>query len=574
MNLTTWRWFFSHLKPYTWSIVGLLMVSVVFGLIEIATPLVLQRLVDTAAEGTLDVWLMVGLVVLFAASSIPLPYWLRSRLRARFTYKLRGDLLQSLLRMDMSFHDDRGSTVLATQATKGVGAAGDLLNLFTNNQVLLQLPVAIFAIFYLGQYSVLATLLLIGFLVGFGICSKLVGEKIAVEEEAYHEIDNELTHRGREAVHQIQTVKVNNTVAHELAYYWREGRRALERRFRLIKLHGVFALLGGGAHDFALAVVVAFFIPQVVSGDITVGTFFALVLFASRIVGPAQFLGDFYAEIKEASALLKPVMEILDNEPRVVEQPNPLQLNPVHDAINLRGVNFRYPGSERIVLKDVSLTIPALKKTAIVGRSGSGKSTLARLLTRLYDPSSGLIEFDGTDLRNVSFGSLYGEVSYLTQEVPIFTGTIAENVAYGLDDFKPADVDHALIRSSARFIEHLESGLNTKVGELGKKLSGGERQRLAIARLFMRNPSVVILDEATSALDNITEAEVHRTFEELGKLNGGKTMIVIAHRLSTVQNADQIVVMDEGQVLDVGKHDELLERCAFYRELNTTLSDS
>ena len=467
-----------------------------------------------------------------------------------------------------------GSTILATQANKGVNAAGNLLSLLTNNQILLQLPIAIFAVFYMGQHDVGATTILLLFLVVFGVSSKYLGKKIATEEEAYQEIDNELTHRTREAVHQIQTVKVNNATAHELDHYWREGKRALERRFRLINLNGMFAFLGGGAHSFAIGVVAVSFLPPLARGEITTGTFFALVIFASRIVGPAEFLGEFYADIKEASALLKPIMEILDNKPQVVEQPHPLQLNPVRDAIEVRNVSFRYPGSDRDVLKGVSLTIPSLRKTAIVGRSGSGKSTLARLLTRLYDPTAGIVTFDGTDLRNLSFASLYGQISYLTQEVPIFTGTISDNVAYGLDDYKIADIDRALISSSAHFVSRLKDGLGTKVGEMGKKLSGGERQRIAIARLFMRNPSVIILDEATSALDNITEAEVHRTFEELGKLNGGKTMIVIAHRLSTVQNADQIVVMDDGRVLDAGTHEELLSRCEFYRELNTTLSTS
>lgn len=552
----------------------LLLISLVYGLIGIATPLVLQQLVDAAVAGSFDTVLTVSLIALFFMSSVPLPYWMRSRLRARFIYKLRGDLLNSLLRMDTSFHDDRGSTKLTTEAAKGVGAVGDLLNLFTSSQMLLQLPVAFFAIFYLGKHSPLAVSILIGFLIAFSICAKTLGAKIATEEEAYHSIDNELTHRSREVVHQIQMVKLNNTVTQELAYYWKEGRLALERRFKLINLHGTFSFLGGGAHDFATSIAVIFFIPQLVHGDITVGTFFALVMFATNIVSPAHFFGDFYTEIKEANALIKPVMAILANRPKVVEQPNPLQLNPIRDAIRLQNLSFQYPGSERPILRDVNLTIPARKKTAIVGKSGSGKSTLARLLTRLYDPTSGVIAYDGTDIRNVSFSSLYGEVSYLTQEVPIFTGTIAGNVAYGSDTYEQGDIGHALTRASALFVHQLEDGLDTKVGELGKKLSGGERQRIAIARLFMRNPSVIILDEATSALDNITECEVHQAFEQLGTLGGGKTMIVIAHRLSTVLNADQIVVMDDGRVLDVGTHEELLERSEHYRQLNTTLSNT
>ncbi len=572
MNLETWRWFINHLKPHRWYIGGLLFVSVLFGLVGIATPLILQRVIDTAVEGRLDVVLMTTMIALFFASSIPLPQWMRGRLRARFTYKLRGNLLDSLLRMDMSFHDDRGSTKLTTQTSKGVAAAANLLNLFASSQILLQLPVALFAVYYLGQHNVVAVSILIGFLIVFGISTKALGKKIATEEEKFHDIDNDLTHRGREAVHQIQTVKVNHTATQELAYYWTEGKRALFQLYKLINLHSLVNFMGGGAHDFSIAVVVLFFIPQLVSGDISVGTFFALLMFAGRIVSPAHFFSSFYTDIKEASALLKPVMEILDNQPRVVEQQHPLHLNPVKNAITVRNLTFQYPGSDRLILKNVSVTIPAKKKTAIVGRSGSGKSTLARLLTRLYDPTDGLIEYDGTDLRNVSFVSLYGEVTYLTQEVPIFTGTVVDNVTYGCESYDLAQVNGALLRASAEFVHQLEGGLDTKVGELGKKLSGGERQRIAIARLFMRNPSVVILDEATSALDNLTEAVVIQTFEQLGNLNGGKTMVVIAHRLSTVQNADQIIVMDDGCVLDAGTHQELLERCEFYRQLNTTLS--
>ncbi len=574
MNLETWRWFLSNLKPHTRHIVLILIVSGLYGLMGVVSPLVLQRLVDAAVAGVYDATLVTLLICLFVAESVPLQSWMRGRLRARFAYTLRGNLQSSLLRMDMAFHDDRGSTTLTTQAAKGVGAASSLLNLFTSSRLLLQLPVALYAVYYLGQHSVIAVCLLVGFLGVFSVCTKVLGAKIAQVEEVYQEIDTELTDRSREAVHQIQTVKLNNAVGKELAYYWQEGARALVQRFRLNDLYSVFGFLGGGAHNFATALSVVFFVPQLVRGEITVGTFFALAMFASRIVGPAEYFGNFYTEIKEASALLRPVMEILANKPTVVEQQHPLRLNPVRDAIEMRHLSFCYPGSDRLVLDNVSITFPAGKKTAIVGRTGSGKTTLARLLTRLYDPTEGVIAYDGTDLRNVSLASLYGEVAYVTQEVPVFSGTIARNVAYGIDGCQHADVVDALTRASAVFVHQLEDGVDTKVGELGKKLSGGERQRLAIARLFMRNPSVVILDEATSALDNVTEWAVHRALEELGARDGGKTMVVIAHRLSTVRDADQIVVMDGGKVLDTGKHDELLARCEFYRVLNTTLTET
>jgi len=319
-------------------------------------------------------------------------------------------------------------------------------------------------------------------------------------------------------------------------------------------------------------VTISIFIPMIIDGSLTVGTFFALSMYAQRVVQPASFLGDLYSEIKRSGAILLPLMKMLDVEPDVVEQKNALRLNLLKDGILVRNLSFRYPGAKTDTLSGVNLRIPARKKTAIVGSTGSGKTTLARLVARLYDPTEGVIEFDGTDVRNVSFASLYGQVAYLSQEVPIFTGTIEDNVTFGLDGYTDRDIFDALERSSATFVSNDGDGLRMKIGEMGKKLSGGERQRVAIARIFMRKPSVVILDEATSALDNVTEAHVHSTLDELSNINGGKTMIVIAHRLSTVRNADQIIVLDKGSVLDTGTHEELLARCDLYKELNSTFA--
>lgn len=571
MNLDTWRWYLNHLKPYHRSVAGLLVIGVVFGLIDIATTLILQRLVDTAVAGTMDVALAILLIGLFFTSSIPLPRWIGNRIRNRFLYQLRGDLHESLLRMDISFHDGRRSTELTTEVSKGVSAAGNLFNLITDPQALLQLPVAIFAVYYLGQHSPAAVSILIGFLAVFGICCAVLGQHVTTKESAFNTIDNKLTHRIREVIQHFHTVKVSHAEEAELTHYWEQGWRSLKLRYKLINLYGAFHFLGNGAQDFATAVAVVFFLPQVVRGEISVGTFFALMLFAGRILGPAQFMGRFYSEIKQADANLGPVMRALATKPSVVEQSQATDLKPITEGITLRNVSFHYPGSEEPILKGVNLTIPAGKRTAIVGESGAGKSTLARLLTRLYEPTTGGITYDNIDVRTVSFGSLYREIAYLNQEVTIFSGTIYQNVSYGVANATRESVLAALEKASARFVYQLKDGIDTDIGEQGIKLSGGQRQRIAIARVHLRNPSVVILDEATSSLDTLTEHSVSRALTELGN---GKTVVVIAHRLSTVVNADQIVVMDNGNVLDVGRHEELLKRCAVYHRLYTTPTES
>lgn len=215
----------------------------------------------------------------------------------------------------------------------------------------------------------------------------------------------------------------------------------------------------------------------------------------------------------------------------------------------------------------MSLTIAAGEKVAVVGKTGSGKTTLARLLVRFYDPNHGIITMDGTDLRQFSFDSLYRQISYVTQEVPVFSGTIGENVRFGLAECGEDRVMDACTHASANFVFQQKQGLATKVGELGEKLSGGERQRLALARVFLRHPSVLILDEATAALDQMTEREVQAAFDRLLQMNGGTTMVVIAHRITTVKNADRIVVLGQGRVIDAGTHKELLDRCELYQEL-------
>jgi len=304
-----------------------------------------------------------------------------------------------------------------------------------------------------------------------------------------------------------------------------------------------------------------------VDSNMTVGTFFALVMYASRAVGPMGYIGAVYQEILVDVARLKPALSLLTEQPSIVEAPQPITILPLRHELALKNVSFTYPGIKRPTLKDLSLVIPAGKKTAIVGKTGSGKSTLVRLLARFYDPNHGVITADGIDLRHISFDSLYREICYVTQEVPIFTGTIAQNIVYGTLGCDDHRIYEACRRVSADFIFHLPQGLQSPVGELGNKLSGGERQRLALARIFLRQPSVIILDEATSALDHLTEKEINTAFDQLLQMNSHTTVIVIAHRMSTIRQADIIVILDNGTILDTGTHEELLSRCALYNSL-------
>lgn len=570
MDKETWQWFRDSVLEYRGRLVAFLLSVIFLGTIGASIPFLLQQLVDDALAGSFNRGIAVLFVSAIVLSAIPIAFIQRQRLRNTYRYDLRGKLLQHIFRMDMSFHENRGSTIVATQAMKGVNAAGTIISILGNGQVIIQTPIALFSIFYIGKYSILAASLLFGFFALFVFIGKQLGERIYTYEEAHQDIDTKILHRQREAIQQISTVKVHHAEEAEMAQYWDTGKTALFLRNKLANMYALLNFLGQGANGFAYVVVIVIFLPHVIDGSMTAGVFFALSMYATRALAPVQYLGDYYSELKQNSAMLVPIIDMLKVKPQVIEQEHPLSLNPLRGEIVLSNISFQYPEKTKEVLHNVTLHIPAQKKTAIVGSSGSGKTTLARLITRLYDPTAGTIEFDGVDVRNVSLKSLYKEIAYLSQEVPIFTGTVEENVAFGVSEYNVDDVLNALERSSADFVHTDQEGILTKIGEMGKKLSGGERQRIALARIFMRNPSIVILDEATSALDNITEASVHGMFEELSKLDGGKTMIIIAHRLSTVRNADQIVVLEKGAVIDIGTHTELLARCEVYQNLNAT----
>lgn len=572
MDKKVWVWFLSSLLPYRKELVSLFAISLVLGSIGAVMPILMQRTVDAAVSGHFDVTLVVLIGISSLLTTMPIAYVFRKRLRDSYVYKLRGQVLKHLLRLDIAFHEDRGSTVVTTQAGKGLDASEQLINVLGNGLLIVQVPVAIFSVAYIAGHNLVVAGLLVIFMVVFAFFGKALGKRLSSVEEEYQDIDTKLSSRQREAVQFASIVKVSHAADSEVAKYWEEGKGALQLQHKQTWLYALFTMAGNGGGAFASFLIVIFFLPQLIDGSVTVGTFFALLTYATRAMMPASFLGEIYAEIKRVGVKIKLLVEMLEQQPQVIEPKNALTLHSLRRDITLSGVTFQYKEDSKPVLHDINLVIPSGKKTAIVGQTGSGKTTLARLVTRLYDPTTGVVEFDGTDVRHLSFASLYGQIAYLSQEVPILTGTIADNVSFGSIGYNESDVLSALEKASAHFVHEGEEGVRTRVGEMGKMLSGGERQRIALARIFMRKPSIIILDEATSALDSVTEANVSEMFDELSKENGGRTMIVIAHRLSTVQNADQIVVMDKGSIVDIGCHTELLSRCELYQRLTASPS--
>jgi ATP-binding cassette, subfamily B, bacterial MsbA len=270
-------------------------------------------------------------------------------------------------------------------------------------------------------------------------------------------------------------------------------------------------------------------------------------------------LASLFGNFQEAIGAATRVFELLETQPTVRDPERPIELPlPARGAVHYENVEFCYAADAPNIIRDISLSIAPGETLALVGRSGAGKTTIANLLPRFWDVTAGRITLDGIDVRALSLSSLRAAIGIVPQEPVLFSGTIRENIAYPRPDASDADVVHAARAAHAlEFIERLPDGWNTLVGERGVKLSGGQRQRIAIARVFLKNPAVVILDEATSSLDSESERFVEDALEELLQ---GRTTLIIAHRLSTVRRADRVVVLDEGAVVESGAHEELLAR--------------
>ncbi len=369
-----------------------------------------------------------------------------------------------------------------------------------------------------------------------------------------------------EVVSSIKIVKSYTREPHEQKRFETEIETAFEESVKKLRISAFFGPFILGLTFLISASLIWYGGYQVMQGATTPGELAAFFLYALIIAGPIGTFVKLYTQIQEALGAVRRVYEILDTEPRIVNPENPIELPRIEGRIEYDNVTFGYK-EESPVLKQVSFVILPGETAALVGPTGAGKSTVIQLLHRFFDPDSGGIKLDGHDIRKLDRNNFLSQIALVPQETLLFGGSVRENILYGKLDATEAElIDAAKSANAHDFIIQLEKGYDTLVGEKGIKLSGGERQRIAIARALLKNPKILVLDEATSALDNRSESQIQ---EAMDRLMHNRTTLIIAHRLSTVRDADKIVVLDKGRVVEVGRHDELMENESLYHNLYT-----
>jgi ABC-type transport system involved in Fe-S cluster assembly fused permease/ATPase subunit len=539
----------------------------------VTTPIALKYIVDYLDQNRgADMVLWIPLMLVLAYGALRFGSTLFSELRdAIFARVAERAMRRVSLRVfnhlharELAFHLDRKTGGLARDIERGTNGISFLLRFTLFNIVPTLLEIAMVAGILLVAFNVSYVIAILVSVVVFVIFSIRVTEwRTAFVREANNR-DNQSNSRAIDSLLNYETVKYFNNERFEAEQYdedldlWEQAR--LKNRTSMAVLNIGQAFIIGAS----MVAIMAMAVREVASGQMTLGDFTMVNAYLIQLFIPLNALGFVYREIRQSLVNVERLFGLLGDKPAIEDAADAKALAIAKGEVQFHDVRFSYH-QERAILKGINITIPAGHTIAVVGASGAGKSTLARLLFRFFDVNSGSITIDGQDIRNITQDSLRSAIGVVPQDTVLFNDTLYSNLAYGRPGASEAEIHHAARQANLDvFIRSLPDGYNTRVGERGLKLSGGEKQRVAIARVLLKYPPLLILDEATSSLDSISEQAI---LDALNEVTQQRTTLVIAHRLSTVRDADTILVMDQGQIVESGGHNELLAKDGYYARL-------
>ena len=540
-------------------------------LATVAVPLVMKNIVDSldTAQSTIIAVPMAFLLFygLLRFSSIFLGEirdTIFGRVTERAMRRIGLKVFKHLHSLELDFHLSRRTGGLSRDIERGTTGISFIMRFMLFNILPTLFEISLVTFILLFNYGVSFALVIVvsvTLYVGFSV---VMTEKRTKYVRVMNEMDNKSNTRAVDSLLNFETVKYFANEKYEATEYdenlagWENARR--DNRLSLAVLNSGQSLVVASA----ITVIMVLAAHQVVDNTMTLGDLVMVNAYMMQLFLPLTFLGFVYREIKKALADVEHMFELLEKEPAIRDKPNAPELVTNGNAITFENVEFSYR-SDRKILDNVSFTVPAGHKVAIVGPSGAGKSTIMRLLFRFYDISKGYIKIDGQDIRDVTQHSLRSAIGVVPQDTVLFNNTIHYNIAYGNPEATEDEIKHAIHMAHLdSFIEQLPQGHDTMVGERGLKVSGGEKQRIAIARMLLKKPSIMVFDEATSSLDSSSEQAI---LEALREIATDTTTLVIAHRLSTVVDADTIIVLRHGSVIERGSHDKLLQQNGVYARM-------
>ncbi len=573
-----------YLRPYRRTLVALLVLTILTAALSLAEPWPLAVILNEilAAEGETSglvrtlfgpdptTWVVLVAVVTARFLIIVLGnvftvwnHFLGSRMEQNMILDLRSDLFAHVQRLSLTFHDKRQTGALMSQINLQAASVGNVVMVIPP---LVEAGLTLIGMFVIAmlidwQLAVLAMVILPFLVWSFG----LYGKRIVPRLQRVQRLEWESLSIVHEAMAMMRVIVSFGREDHEHKRFREQGQVAVDERVKLTVGQSLYTLGVQTITAAGISVVMGLGAWHVIQGKISIGELVVLIAYISSVYQPLEQISTTVGMVHEELVQFDSSIKLLDTRPEVVERENAVELGRARGHLRAAGVSFAYPGRQS-TLSDIRFDAKPGERIAIVGHTGAGKSTLMSLLIRFYDPSGGRIELDGVDLRDLTLKSLRDQISVVLQDPLLFSGTIGENIRYGRLDATQEEIEDAARAANAHdFISALPEGYETELGEGGSHISGGERQRISVARAFLKDAPILILDEPTSSIDSRTEGVI---LDALDELMEGRTSFIVAHRLSTVRHADQILVLSQGRAVERGTHEELLRTGTVYRQLH------
>jgi len=562
-----------RLKPYLLKykhlyIIGFLA-TIVSNISGIIVPLIIRNAIDSLSKNVQLIEIIkTSLLIVFVSIIAGVCLFLTRRTiivaSRKIEYDLRNDFFSHLLKLDLKYFQNTSTGDLMAHATNDINAVRNFLGpaiLYSSDTIVAFIMITAIMISINSHLTIISFIPLPFISIFVYLIASSVNKKFEKVQSQY----SLLTSKAQESISGIRVVKSFVREQNEIKLFGNISKEYFNKNMKLVKVHSLMFPLMVLFIGISIVLVIWFGGRMVINDKLTLGNLTAFIIYLGWLIWPMIAFGWVANLVQQSAASMKRLAKILDTEPEVENSNNKLSVTELHGDILLKDVYFRYSKNSPDIIKGINLNIKAGTSLAIIGRTGSGKTTLVNLINRLYDVTKGSIHIDGVNIKDLPIETIRQNIGYVTQETFLFSTTIKENIIYGINTYNEEDFKKAVdIAQIDKDVRSFPDSYDTIIGERGITLSGGQKQRVCIARAIMKKPKILILDDALSAVDTYTEEEILKRLRNFMK---NRTCILISHRISTIKDADLIVVLENGKIVESGSHEELIEIGGIYYEM-------